>query len=426
VRRASVVEWLGAITLVLCLVPLLVFRWVDFSLSRELYGYAFSIFGYAREHPSFIAGSFGVIAAVLFIAGAAAIILRKPNIQCTVATALFVILEWAYLRLSLGDSNLLVELLRQSNSWLIIVGLPAPSATVEPGVWHHLYFDTIADRLVLGWYYLGLGWYVALIATAYLFVNGVRELSRRLVGRILTVFLACTLILVAFFLYGPVRAEQAFVAAVRKQSEGRPMEAIELYRQAMDLDTWYSWNPQIYGRIGQAYASLGRTDTPEYAIYDAERIFAQNQGKAFIGDLPYAIDQYELVASAGGKIGVVARMRADDIRLTYGLHLFQVGAFGSAVREWESVLRTEPYNWLAAYYVGLGYPSLNQYPSLLEVSQRFLAECGDPVAIGIFSNRLGDAHTRLGDLDTAHRDYFKSYHIDYTRNRAGISALVGP
>ena len=148
----------------------------------------------------------------------------------------------------------------------------------------------------------------------------------------------------------------------------------------MALDSWYSWNPRIYERTGAAYASLGEMSHPECKIYEAERIFAANQGTAFVGNLPDAIDLYDSIVSAPGSIGAVATMRAGDLRVLYGLHLFQVGAFGSAVAQWETALRNDDHNWLAAYYLGRGYPTVNRYQDLIRVSRQFADQCGDPLA----------------------------------------------
>jgi hypothetical protein len=114
------------------------------------------------------------------------------------------------------------------------------------------------------------------------------------------------------------------------------------------------------------------------------------------------------------------------MRLVYGWHLFEAGSFGSAVAAWNEVLRREPDNWLAAYYLTLGYPTIGGYRELAEMSERFLAKCGDPLTVGVFYNSLGKAQIHLDELDKGHASYYASYKRDYINNNAAVHSLIGP
>jgi hypothetical protein len=106
--------------------------------------------------------------------------------------------------------------------------------------------------------------------------------------------------------------------------------------------------------------------------------------------------------------------------------LFEAGSFGAAVAEWTEVLRREPDNWLAAYYLTLGYPTINSYRELAQMSERFLANCGDPLTVGVFYNSLGKAQSHLDELDSGHASYYTSYKLDYINNNSAVHSLIGP
>ena len=426
VRSISLNSRLGAVAIASAVVPMTIFRWIDFPLSDRLSGVDFACFGNSLAHPGFTPWSFGALAIVLVALVAAACLIGNRRAQCAGAAALMIVSIWAYLRFALGDANLLLAALRESDWWLIIIGQPPPNAIVEPTVWRQFYLDTIPGRLFSASHFLGLGWYAGLIAGLCAFFPAIRALHAHKARGVIGAAVASTLLLASIYLYRPLMAQWFFRAAVRSQVNGDANAAITSYSKAAALDDWVALNPKTYARIGEAYASLGRTDTSEYQLSEAENIVARNQGKMFIGDLPSAVDTYESLAREDGPLAMVAAMRENDVRLVYGLHLFQNGAFGAAVAQWETVLKAEPANWAAAYYLGLGYPTVNRFDDLRRVSERFARECRDPLAIGIFYNRLGDAHTKMGDYSSAHQAYYDSYRLDYTRNRYGISGLVGP
>lgn len=418
-------RWFGAGAILICAAASLCCMWVNFTLSDELYGFRYSIGAYSPSHHYVILLSFGVIAVLLLVAAAAAVVLRKPDLQCVLGGALLLVVLCAYLRIALGNADLLMELGRQSNWWTQIFSGKGPSA-IDRDVWSELSFNTIYDRLYTGWYYLGLGWYLALFASLSIFATGARNRGIRSTWRPAGLLALLSVLMVGIFLYRPAIAEREFENAVKSQVLGRPLQAISQYREAMRLDDWYALNPVVYVRVGQAFATMNRTDTPEYQIYRAEQIYAENQGSSDIGDLPEAIGIYKRIAGMSGRIGVVARIRAADLMNFYGFHLFQSGAFGQAVEQWDEVFALDPDNWLAAYYVGQGYPTVGRYRDLATVSQRFIDNCSDPLILGILYSNLGDANTWLGQLNAGHRAYYHSYDIDYAYNMRGIASLVGP
>lgn len=424
--RATIDRWTGFSVILLCVPLILIFRWVNFTLSDDLYGGAFSLFGYTPIHLRFTFASFGAIAAGILMLAAVFCALRKPFWQCLMAGALFLLLAGAYLQVAVGDTRLAIEAARQSDWFLWIVAGQSPGARPETELWQRLAFDTVGDRLYTGWYYLGLGWYLGLLAAIAMFVAAARAIDARYARRIAMLTVVSTAALAVLFLVRPFRAQRALQLAVQAQADARYENAISSYVDAMRLDGWYRLNPRIHERIGAAYTTLQRINEPDAVVYRSELTIDRYREDAATGELPRAIADYDLLSARDDAVGVVARWRAADVGIIYGLHLFQGGAFGSAVRAWEQVLQKDPDNWLAAYYLTMGYPEVGRYHEMAEVSQRFIDDCADPVALGAFYLALGDAQTWMGSAGTGQAAYYKSYYYDYTFNRRGLSSLINP
>jgi tetratricopeptide (TPR) repeat protein len=401
------------------------FYWIDFTLSRELSGFAFSPFGYTVDHPKVVVLSFGVLFTGLILLASAACWMQLPRIQYLAAAFAVFLVVWAVARLGLSDTNMLIELSRESTWWSVMLGRPSPQSQMEPDVWSQLSFETVFDRVYSCWYYLGLGWYAALVTSLGAMV-GARAAGRAFRWRGALATVAVAGLILALSLVRPIEAQRSFTAGVRAQTLGEAARAINDFRRAVRIDRWYAMNPRVYERIGALQAGRGQTDQPEYNVYLAERLFANNQFSATIGDLPTAIASYERLASRSDDLGAVARIRVNDLRLILGWHLVQGGAFGQALQVLEQVSRDDPNNWLAPYYLGVVYPTMSRYQDLKEVTQRFLERCGDPLIIGILYANLGDAETWLGNYDAAHQAYYQSYYQDYMFNSRGATAASGP
>jgi len=426
VSRATIDRWTGFSAILLCVPLVLIFRWVNFVLSDDLYGGAFSLFGYTPIHPHFTFASFGVIAAAILMLAAMFCALRRPLWQCLMAGALFLLLAYAYLQVAVGDPRLAIEAARQSDWFLWIVAGQSPGNRPETELWQKLAFDTVGDRLYTGWFYLGLGWYLGLLAAIAMFVAAARSIDTRYARRIATLTLLSTAALAVLLLVRPFRAERAFEVAAQAQADARYEYAITSYGDAMRMDSWYGLNPRIHERIGAAYTTLQRVNEPDAVVYRSELTIDRYREDAATGDLPRAIADYDLLSTRDDAIGIIARWRAADVGVIYGLHLFQGGAFGPAVRAWEQVLQKDPDNWQAAYYLTMGYPQVGRYREMAAVSQRFIDHCADPVALGAFYLALGDAQTWMGTFGTGHEAYYKSYYYDYSFNPRGLSSLSNP
>src|SRR6185312_1808167 len=171
---------------------------------------------------------------------------RRPLWACFAAAVLLLLCEAAYLRIVNGSSGLLARLARES-VWLHkayafdTIYLPRNAAN-EASLWKQLSFDTVADRLVSGWYFMGAGWVVTLVAAVAIFIAAVRLLGRRAAQAAVAFTLGAIALFAALMLHGPFAAQRAVAAAMRFDAQGDASRAIAQYRRAARRDAWFASN----------------------------------------------------------------------------------------------------------------------------------------------------------------------------------------
>ncbi len=417
-------KYVGFILVLLCMPALLVAKWVAFPLSNELEGLRFSILGYSGAHPGPAWLSFGILACVLLAVAAAACLWRRRGVACCAGAALLLLALAAYLQVAVGDAALLRRLAAEADwsEWANKFAhhfLAFNSSLERSATWPLLSFDTVADRLVSGWYFMGLGWYVAAVAGLSLFAGGLRGLDRRPRKLAMATTCVCAVVIGAAWLANPLLAQHAFVEAARAQAQGRFDEAVKGYRAAIALDSWQATGTSLYERIGAIDSISGRTSTPEYHLYHAEYLAREQR-------MPEAIAEYDVLAASKGRLEEAARSRAIELATDYGLRLYADGAFGAAVAAWQGVLVREPTMWLAAFYLSQGYFAVERYREAAELIERDIHYLNDPVFLGNLYSNTGDSETRLGRYGDAHLKYSSAYKMDFIKNPRAISSLIGP
>jgi tetratricopeptide (TPR) repeat protein len=269
-----------------------------------------------------------------------------------------------------------------------------------------------------GWYFMGLGWYLALIAAFALMVCGGTGMERSAIRRARRVTYLLVLGVLAFFLYRPVLGEHDLAIGARAEAQWHPQEAERWYRKAMQDDGWNALDLGVHQRMGALDQALGRSNTPDYQLYRAE--FMVDEQK-----YPEAIEQYELLARAGGPLGKLAQDRADELAVTHGAALFDAGAYGAAVIAWQHALVNHPSLWIAAFYLSRAYFAMGRYDDAVAVAQRSIDASSDPQFLANLYCNLGDAQVRIGNQGDAHNAYGKSYYYNYVPNWRAITSLTG-
>ena len=428
-------RWIGAVIALSCIPAVLLAPWVDLPFPHRLNGAAFSLFSplAGQSKSALIWISFGSVSAVLLAFAAVASIIWRPIYLCACGALLIVIAYLALLHLALGDAPLLLELAHAADWERAAVDFTkhyiSPGITTEPGMWPELSFETVQDRLASGWYFLGLGWYIATVCGIWIFWVGIRSSNKDSAKIVTSVAVAFLAVITCLVTIEPLAAQWSFVKAVNVAGEGRSAQAIVLYNQAIRLDGWYARNIRMYERIGALDAQLGRKATPDFNVYYAETLLSQTENILAETQPPLegfraAIGVYDNLAEHG-PICELARKRAAELMTEYGVQLFANGAFGSAVYSWRQALIRDPNMWLAKFYLSRGYLDVGNYERAAHEAGELIASISDPVLQSVLFIDLGDAYMELGDLKSAHIAYYKSYALNYDVNQRGLASLIG-
>jgi hypothetical protein len=366
--------------------------------------------------------SYGVAVSALFLFATVARWRGNFDQLYWAASGILLLVAAALLQVAFGDSAMLRRLAdeadwQQAAQQFTLQYLPT-NRGVEYVVWPTLSLDTIEQRLIAAWYFMGLGWHATLAAAIATWAIALS--SGKAVSRMRRVALAGGLLLLTFgvFVARPFASAHAIVEGRRAEARGDAQKALDQYLKAVKLDGWNSLRIDIRVRIGVVRANLAQTDTSEYRIYRAEAMLDQ-------GRTSDAVREYEELESSGGALAALARSRAATIWTNLGLQLYAIGSFGAAVQAWQKALAQVPSHWLAAFLLTRGYFAVGRYTQAGDLAQSLL-KSSDPVFVANLYCNLGDARTRMDALGEGHVAYSSSYLNDYIYNRRGIASLVGP
>jgi hypothetical protein len=415
------VRVIASLLLAICVPAVLLLGWVGFPLSPALAGISFPLLGHWRAGSGPLLVSYGSAASLLLLLAAVARWRESFGWLYFVATGLLLLTAAAMLQVGFGDPVMLKRLAdeadwQQAAQQFNLRNLPTNFGS-EAVVWPTLPLATTAQRLIAGWYFMGVGWYVTMIAALAAAVTGLSGIRASRLS-FMVVVVGFLLMTFATFVTQPLEGQYAILAASNAEAQGDAHEASRLYLKAMKLDGWNALRTDLRERLGEVRANLGQTGAPEYRIYRAEILLAR-------GRVSEAIAQYDTLATCGGELGLLATSRAAAIWTNLGLQLYETGSFGGAVQAWEQALAREPSNWLAAFWLTRGDFAVGRYHAAVSVAERLL-KSSDPVALANLYSNLGDARMRAGALGAGRSAYRSSYQSDYVCNRRAIASLVGP
>jgi len=412
----------GSLLLLACIPVSLHSGWIGFPLSHTLAGMSFPILRQYHVGSSPALVSYGAAVGVLFLFASIARWRDDCDQLYWAALGILLLVAAALLQVAFGDPLMLRRLAneadwQQAAQQFAVRYLPS-NRGFEYVVWRTLPFDTVGQRLIAGWYFMGAGWYatlIAAVATWAIALNGVTVLRRR---RRVALTSGLLVLLFGVFLARPLVSQHEIVEATRAEARGDAKDALDRYQSAVAMDGWNALRIDIRERVGIVQADLGRTGTSDYRIYRAEAILEQ-------GRATDAVREYEQLESSGGAVAALARSRVAAIWTDFGLQLYATGAFGGAVQAWQKALAQVPSHWLAAFLLTRGYFAVGQYSRTAELAQS-LVKASDPIFVANLYSNMGDARTRAGFFGEGHVAYSASYRNDYVNNRRGIASLVGP
>ena len=412
----------GSLLLLVCIPVSLRSGWLGFPLSHTLAGISFPILRqyHIGSGPALV--SYGAAVGILFLFAGIARWRENFDQLYWAALGILIFVATALLQVAFGDPLMLRRLAdeadwQQAAQQFALQYLPS-NRGFEYIVWRTLPFDTVGQRLIAGWYFMGDGWYATLIAAVATWVIALNSVTG--LRRIRRVALTGGLLVLVFgiFLARPLVSQHDIVEATRAEARGDAKVALDRYQSALALDGWNALRIDIRERVGMIHANLGQTGTSDYRIYRAEA--SLEQGRA-----TDAVREYEQLESSGGAIAALARSRVATIWTDFGHPQYATGAFGGAVQAWQKALAQVPSHWLAAFLLTRGYFAVGQYSQTTELAQR-LVKASDPIFVANLYSNMGDARTRAGSFGEGHVAYSSSYLNDYVNNRRGIASLVGP
>ena len=410
----------------LCIAIVLSCHWVALTLSNGLTGLNSSIFGYVPSHPQNSLVSWGVLASLLFAVSAWTYSRKHWRTLALVGAALLLMCLAGLLQLAYGEPILMkrladeeaqvVAIQRFQNSFLPVLLREEESNSSGPAITANI--QTAWDRAVVARYFMGSGWYLALVVGLLAFFYARARLSARDRSRATWGAMMMAVALVIGFSWHAVVAHVLVAMGQVAEVRGDTRVAIQRYRLAMRLDGWFASHTALYQRIGAIDANFGRVNTLDYGIFLAERRYAQ-------GNFVESIGVLEKLTPRAGTLAAVLRVRESQIWTEYGYALYKAHAIAAAIPAWQTALARDPTRWYAGFCLSRAYFEAGRYDEAITLTQRVIKAIRDPVTIAQLDCNLGDSLTRTNELQQAHIAYRQSYLLDYVYNWRGLTGVVG-
>lgn len=397
-------------------------KWVEFPFSRNLAGYQLPLLHGIGLLPHTSLFSFGVLGAVVLLAGL--FFFRFSPLALVLATAILLTLfaitpghiafqQPSMLR-RLTDELQITPLVRLFTKNY----LPQNYGRAED-LPKHLVLYTAWGRFLAATSFLRLGWYSFGLGSLLIAGYALHRLRADRVAMGLVLFglpLATATIVSIPSLIG----QHYFTSGSVKKAQGDNEGAIADFRKAMRWDAWHAEDIDLYATIGELQRLAGiAADSPERHISRA--VLLRN-------DLQYepAIFEFDSAIQGESARAATARRESARARIDLGLALYQAGGIGSAVTNWEQALAQDPTQVFALPYLARGYYDIGSYPSaiqtvdkLADIVQDHNSLVGDAYSLG------GDAYAKLGrDADSRHY-YNLSLSADPIENYWALTGLIG-
>lgn len=397
-------------------------KWVQFPFSRDVKGLQLPLLHSVGMLPHLTLFSFGFIAIVLFCAGL--FFSRWIPVTLAVAAAFLLTLfalvpfhiafQQPTMLRRLAEESQVVPLIRKfTKSYLPEnYGSPEiiPKRLTLDSAWGRL--STAASFLYLGWYLFGLGG-ILLAIYSLIKLRGWRAVT-------LLLLIGLPVIVLAIVTTPALIGQHYYAKGVLAKADGQNEVAISAFRHAMHWDNWHLQDVNLYATIGTLQKDAGISEgSPERKISRALFLETTKQYEQ-------AIFELENAAQAGGALGVVAHQEAAHVYMSYGLALYQSGAIGSAVTNWEKGLAEDPTQLYSLPYLAQGYFDTGNYESTVQVVERERKIFSDHNSLLADAYSIaGDACAKLGRDDQA-RDYYNlSLAIDPILNYWALTGLAG-
>src|SRR6266480_2693636 len=400
-----------------------ILKWVNFPFSRHPVGLQVPLLRNLEVIPHFSLLSYGIGGIAVLTIGIV-LVWRSATLPALAAAALLITLWMAApCRIAFQQPALLGRLVAETQELSMIRGftktyLPVNYGTAETYS-KKFEFDTIWDRFLAAYSFLGLGWYCFGIGSLLIAISLIARLPAG--ERVRALALGGIPTGVVIILLTPsLIGEHYFTKACIAQAQGAAERAIRYYRTAMWFDRWHAQDINIYAAIGDLKrVSPSSKDSPEAHISKARELKEATQ---------YDLALFELARAAewGGAVASVAKRESARTRVEFGTALYRGGGIGAAVTQWEQALAEDPLQpHEVSFLIGRGNYDLGRYQAALDALEDALRFSADrPTRANAYSI-AGDCYARLGRDEEARSNYNRSLKEQMLVNFWAMSQLTG-
>ena len=397
-------------------------KWVYFPFSRHPFGFQLPLLRNLEFIPHFSLLSYGVVGIAVLTTG---LVLRRRSATHLALAAAILIALWvaAPCQIAFQQPALLGRLIAETQELPMIRGFAKTYLTPNYGPAEdypkQFDFDTLWDRFLAAYSFLGLGWYCLGIGSVLIGIYSIARLpaDQRMRALALSRIPAGVVIIL---LTPSLIGQHYFTSACTAQARGAGEKAITYYRRAIWFDRWRAHDINIYAAIGDLERLSGLSkDSPEKHISKAREFKEAREYESAVFELARAADW-------GGAVAPVARRESARTRMDFGIALYRGGGIGTAVTQWQQALVEEPVHQQGiTFLIARGNYDLGRYQASLDVVKSVLRASGDlPILANAYS-LAGDCYTKLGRDVEARNSYNRSLKEDMLVNFWGMSRLTG-
>lgn len=399
-----------------------ILKWVNFPFSHHPYGLQLPLLGNIELLPHLSLLSYGVLGACVLATGLA--LLRRSDTFLAVAAAILIAF-WvaAPCQIAFQQPALLRRLNAETQDLPTIRGFTKTYLPVNYGPAEeyskHFELDTVWDRFVAAYSFLGLGWYCFGIGSFLIATYSIRRLRGER-GMTVLALGGIPIGVLIIFLTPPVIGQHYFISACTAQAQGNNEKAITYYRKAMWWDRWRRQDINIYATIGDLERLSGSgEDSPERHMSRAQEFREAREYESAVFELSRA-------AAWGGVVAIAARCESARTRVDFGIALYNAGGIGAAVTQWQQALAEDPVQQQdLAFLIARGNYDLGRYQASLDALNAILKASDDKPLLANAYSLAGNCYMKLGRDADARRSYNLSLKEDILVNFWAMSALAG-
>ena len=399
-----------------------VMKWVYFAFSRHPLGLQLPLLANIGLIPHVSLLSYGVVGIAVLTTGL--VLIRRSTTYLAFAVAILMAM-WVALPFQIAFQRpaFLSRLIAETQELSMIrdftrTYLP-PNSGPDEDYPREFNTDTLWDRFVAAYSFLGLGWYCfgigsSLIATYLVARLPAQERMRAMAlggipAGVIMILLTPSLI-----------GQHYFIGACIAQAQGVQEKAITYYRRAVWFDRWRAQDINTYAAMGGLERLSGLSkDSPEQHISKAREFKEAREYEMAVFELARA-------AEADGTVALVARRESARTRVDFGTALYRGGGIGAAVTQWQQAVFEEPVQQQGlSFLIARGNYDLGRYQDSLDAAKGVLRASGDKLILANAYSVAGDCYTKLGLDVEARKSYSLSLKQAAFSNFWGMSRLTG-